>query len=166
VAEPAQHPPQPRGIRAAVAVERDHLRLGRDAERPRDAGEGGAIGQGMAAVLPGLRRAQVAVEMDIERARHVAGGERGLAGGDVAEVEARVEDDRRDRARLQGAQRVDADQGGEGGGGRHTVLGESSISARRGLRLRSSVADRPAPAIRSMPAIAIAVTLSPNSSTP
>ena len=65
-----------------------------------------------------------------------------------------------------GTARVDADQGDEGGGRAHTVFGESAISAMRGLRLRSSVADRPAPAIRSMPAIAIAVTLSSNRSTP
>ncbi len=171
--------PRPRHGRASAASTRGARRTCRRCGRAPPPGSPGVtpsapavrakaarVGQRMAAVAAGLLGAQVAVEVDVARARHVAGGVGRFAGGDVAELEAGVEDERRVRAGLQGAQRVDADQGGEGGGRVHTVFGESPISAMRGLRLRSSVADRPAPAIRSMPAIAIAVTLSSNRSTP
>ena len=113
VAEPAQHPPQARRVDAAVRIDADHLRARRDAEAADGAREVGARGQRVAAVAAGLGGAQVAVEVQVVRARDVRLAVAPLAARGVGKVEAGVDDDRRAAAGAQRGQLGRADEGRE-----------------------------------------------------
>src|SRR5487761_2716848 len=100
-------------------------------------------------VRAGLRAGKVAVEMQVDRAGQVARVPARLAGGQL------------------GAQAVCRYEGVEGGRHGRVQLSSGALAVSPGTAwLRSSVAHRPAPTINSMPASAIQVMRSANSSTP
>jgi len=96
MAEPAQHPPGPRGIGAALAVQADDLTTGAQTESAQQRREDLAFRQRVAAtegaIRPGLGASEIAVQVQVEGTRHMAGRVGPLAGLGVRQVEAAVKD--------------------------------------------------------------------------
>ncbi len=146
-----------------MAVERDDRGRRRHAEPAEPFGEDAPVGQRMAAVGAGLRAGQVVVEVQVDRAGQMAGLPRAPAGLDVGEVEAGVDDERRVGFAQTRHQLLGGDQRARMGV--HDSAGARPESWAT-PRVRSRVANRPAPTISAMPRRASQVTRSSNSSTP
>ena len=99
MAEPAQHPPCPRGEGPGVGVVDDHLGARADAQPSEGRGRGGRIGQRMAPGAAGLRARQVVVEAHVAGAGDVALAVLGRSLGRRGQIEAGVEHDPRRVAR-------------------------------------------------------------------
>ncbi|CAN0626764.1 conserved protein of unknown function [Burkholderia multivorans] len=91
VAEPAQQPPQARGIHPALRIVDDDLLTVLQPAIDERGDQRIARRQRMAAVLAGLPARQVAVEVEVLGAREMACRVRGFARAGVREVEAAVE---------------------------------------------------------------------------
>ncbi|MNN71317.1 hypothetical protein D3C81_1872420 [compost metagenome] len=114
MADPAQQPPQARGVHAAGIVIGHDLGAVADAQRRQRPGQRAGVRQGMAPVGARLRAAERVFQMHIGRPGKVAGIELALARPGVRQLEAAVQNP--DPVRLgagQGLRQfIRADQGG------------------------------------------------------
>ena len=93
VSQPAQKPPQPRGVHAALRIVGDNLLAFVQSDAREFGHQIRAIGQRMPSVRAGRRPRQIAVQMQVKGARHMTGRIRGFTRLRRGEIEAAIEDE-------------------------------------------------------------------------